>query len=308
MANQQTNQQLLASMIEQQRLSHAYLFLGEEGTGRRQTAEWLACAILCPHQHHGEPCLTCSTCQRVMKHEHPDVWWLQPEGKNIRTQQITDLKKELSMSGMEGMRQVFIIERADTMTESAANQLLKFIEEPTSPFVAVLMATNRQQLLPTIISRCQSLYFSRQPRTQFQEQLEKAGIEASLVPVLSYLTSQVSEAEALSQDDLFLSLWKSVQEWYSLLVERQPMSFVYVQAQLMPHVKGRAKTMDAVRQQQQVLDLIMILARRDFVATEATIYRYLLELVEEARTKSKANVNFQHILEQIAYKMMKGGG
>lgn len=307
MANQVTNQQLLAKMNAHHRLSHAYIFAGEQGTGRFQTAQWLACDVLCPHTHDGEPCLTCQTCRRIMKEEHPDVWHIRPDGKTIRTQQITTLKKELSMSGLESNRQVFIIEQADAMTESAANQLLKFIEEPATPMLAILLVTNRAQLLPTIVSRCQLLTFSRPPLSSLEEGLKEAGVSSDLVTILPYLTSDVKEAISLSEDDAFQALWQDLKAWYVLLAERQPMSFVNVQATLMAHIKGRKKTTQAVVIHQRVLDLLMIMAKRDYMETKQPVYRDLLDYINEARQKSQANVNFQHVLEQLAYHMMKGG-
>lgn len=301
MVSSLSNQQLIARMIEKDRLSHAYIFSGSVGTGKKETAMWLACALFCQHKEQGEPCMNCDHCRRILNQEFPDVWYLSPTGKTIKTEQVSQLKRELSMSGLESRRQCFIIEHAETMTEAAANQLLKFIEEPDTPMVAILLTENIGQLLPTIISRCQVLQFTRPPQTAYEQQLKEAGISESLAHRLSYLTSNQEEAIALSKDEVFLKQEKVARQWYHQLVQKDLMSFVAVQTFI-----SDIEVTTGVHQL-QFLDLVTLCAKDHYLETQSTHDLKLLSGLEQARIKWKHHVNFQNILEQLAYYMLKGG-
>lgn len=306
MGSIQYNQTVLNQMIENHRLSHAFIFVGDKGTGKKETAEWFARRFYCEHVIDGNPCNQCDHCRRILNHDFPDYHYIQPEGKQIKVEQIAQLKRELSRSGLETKTQFFVIDQADTMTEASANQLLKFIEDPVTPFIAVLITTHTQKLLDTIVSRCQIVSFSRPLQQTLEEQLKARIEDDALAYTLSYLTAHQEEALALYEDPAFIELYQHVQEWYRYLVTRDPMSFVYVATTLLNDVKARAKTNEALLVQQQLLSLLMIQAKRDYMEQQKDVYRQLLDDIERAKLKLKSHVNFQHILEQLAYHMMKG--
>jgi DNA polymerase-3 subunit delta' len=139
-----------------QQLAHAFLFTGPAGRGQTLVADWLAMRLMCPNiDEDGQPDGTCHQCQRITNHEHPDVIEIKPDGKSIKVDQVRFLKEEFTKTAVEGQQKIFIINGADTMTSSAANGLLKFIEEPAPGQTAILIAENKAQLLPTIVSRTQ---------------------------------------------------------------------------------------------------------------------------------------------------------
>lgn len=120
-----------ASLIERGALAHAYLLVGNVNMGTVALATEVALRLFCPHQDdQGHPDRTCPECQRILSGNHPDVVVARPEGRQIKVDQVRYLKAEFSKTGVEGEKKVFIIEGAETLTGSAANSLLKFIEEP----------------------------------------------------------------------------------------------------------------------------------------------------------------------------------
>lgn len=287
-------QQRLNQQIEAQHLLHAFLFVGEQGTGKTETALWLAKRLFCLEVENGEPCGRCRNCLRISQNEFPDVIQVQPEGKGIKTQQIQLIQQEFSKSALESDQKVFIIHEADTMNESASNRLLKFIEEPPGPMLAILIATNESSILPTIRSRCQILRFTR-PRLQVENERDR---------LLYQLTSDQSQVEQLREDEAFLNQQKLIDEWWQLLVKRDWLAFVFVQQKLLKEFTVRAQSFDDRQAKQQLFDIMMIKAKQELVTTGDLFYDHLFQQAIEAKRKLEANVNFQSVCEQFAWRVI----
>ena len=150
----------LAEAQRDGRLSHAYLFVGPVGSGKMETATALAKARLCPQGGCGE----CDTCGRISRSTHPDVHWVEPEGVgSYLTEQIRDVISDTTLAPIRANHKVYIITRADLLRDQAANAFLKTLEEPPEDTSFVLLARSREAVLPTIVSRCQTLTFRRLP-------------------------------------------------------------------------------------------------------------------------------------------------
>lgn len=157
---QPTVMKMLKNSIVKGRLSHAYLFEGMKGTGKRETSLFLAKSIFCENPiDQFIPCESCHHCKRIESGNHPDVHMIEPDGLSIKKNQIKMLQEEFFKSGVESKKKLYILFHADRMTASAQNSLLKFLEEPNSETTAILITEQVQQILPTILSRCQIISF-----------------------------------------------------------------------------------------------------------------------------------------------------
>jgi len=151
---------LLRRALDQERLAHAYLFLGPEGVGKSLIARIFAEMLNCEGDT-ARPCGECVSCKKIEGGIHPDVTVLSPEGKSsqIGIDAIRRIGAAMPLKPYEGRTKVFIIDGADRMTEEAANSLLKTLEEPPKDTVIILIASNMFKLQPTIVSRCQKVLF-----------------------------------------------------------------------------------------------------------------------------------------------------
>ena len=145
------------------RLAHAYLITGRPGTGRMALALDLARLVNCIGD--GPPCSDCGQCDRVSRGLHADVQvvGLQESSDNGRTRvnigidQIRDCQRDISLKPFEGKCRVVIFDAAETMSAEASNALLKTLEEPPDHVLIVLLLRENARMLPTIVSRCQTI-------------------------------------------------------------------------------------------------------------------------------------------------------
>ena len=145
---------------ETQEMTHAWLFTGPPGSGRSSAAVAFAAALICPNNG----CGTCIDCRTAMAGGHADVEIIRTEGLSIKIDEVRELLQRVAWSPSVGGWRVVVMEDADRLTESAANAMLKAIEEPGTRTVWLLCAPTLHDVLPTIRSRCRHLQL-RTPST-----------------------------------------------------------------------------------------------------------------------------------------------
>lgn len=184
--------ELLSAAIRRDRVAPAYLFAGPQGVGRQRAAQAFLEALLCPPGSEQQRQL-----HRLRQGNHPDVLWLEPtylhQGKlltraqitaagahlpksrpQIRLEQIRELARFVGRPPLIAHRAVVILTEAETMAESAANGLLKTLEEPGQA-ILILIAPGPDALLPTLVSRCQRIPFHRLSDEQMALVLAQVG-------------------------------------------------------------------------------------------------------------------------------------
>lgn len=162
--------QFLCQAVKGGKLSHSYLFSGAEGSGRRQAALALAKAMVC--EHHG--CNKCEECVRVDRNSHPDVVVLAPESATgYLIGQIKQVISQMSLAPVRGRAKVYIFTQADRLKGTAANALLKTIEEPPEQVMFIFIAPSRESVLNTIVSRCQQVPFHTLSQQMAEREVER---------------------------------------------------------------------------------------------------------------------------------------
>lgn len=310
--------------IDHEELAHAYLFVGPSGSGKHELAQWLALRLFCRHVQEGQPDLTCPECQRILSGNHPDVVTAHADGRQIKIDQIRHIKAEFAKTGMEGQRKVFIIEDADKMTVSAANSLLKFIEEPGPGIYIFLLTNNKNAVLPTIQSRTQVIELQPLNKEITNQMLDQQGIPEYLRPVVLGLTDSATQAAEWCTNDWLAKAIDAVVHWFQEIGQGDPIAFVDVQTVM----KGLATDRE---HQSVMLDLMALIWRDALVlkSTQATksvhlyfaqwqqiisqvITRYSVtavirasEVTLEAHRLMEQNMSFQNVVEQQTLRILQ---
>ena len=150
-------QETLAAFVNGGRFPHALLLEGPEGSGRRTFAREIAAALFCRGEH--KPCGSCNQCRKVLERNHPDVEYYGGDGsrRSFHIDTIRQLRQNAWLLPGEAPCRVCVLCGAENMTDQAQNALLKILEEPPEHTVFILTAENRAMLLPTILSRVQTI-------------------------------------------------------------------------------------------------------------------------------------------------------
>jgi len=170
---------VLSSAIRQGRTSHAYLFSGPRGVGKTTMARLLAMAVNCEAEATLRPCGECESCRLVQLGSHPDVMELDAASHNS-VEDVRDLRERVGLASLRGGKRVWILDEAHMLTKSAANALLKTLEEPPPGLVFILATTEPERLPPTILSRCQHFRFRRLTDEQIAGKLTRLSADANV--------------------------------------------------------------------------------------------------------------------------------
>jgi len=168
--------QTLKNAIEQNRLAHAYLFVGPRGTGKTSTARILAKALNCVKGPTVNPCGECDVCREIAQGNSLDV--LEIDGaSNNGVEQVRELRENVRFAPTHGKYKIYIIDEVHMLTSAAFNALLKTLEEPPEHVKFVFATTEPQKVLPTILSRCQRFDLRRIPAPLISRHLQHIASE-----------------------------------------------------------------------------------------------------------------------------------
>lgn len=226
---------ILRRMLKNSRVPHSLLFASEEGVGKKHFALELAKSFICQSLADFEACDKCANCKRADKFnfpksddrdahkqvvfsEFPDIGQVIPYNKNILVDAIRDLEKEANYRPYEAKARFFIIDDADKMNNQASNALLKTLEEPAETTYLFLITSRPDALLPTILSRCQTLRFAPIPAIEIEKHLletkQFAIDDAELLSLLSNgnigLAKTLDLPKFREQRDLMLKVLQSL--------------------------------------------------------------------------------------------------
>ena len=169
---------LLRQNIASDKVRHAYLLTGPDGVGKRTLAMRFAQALNCTDPPEpGDFCGQCRACQFIRRKQYPDLHIVEAEsvGGILKVEHIRELQHQLALSPYEGKKRVALLLRFHEANASAANALLKTLEEPAPSVVLLLTAQSQEALLQTISSRCETLPLRDVPREQIEAALKIRG-------------------------------------------------------------------------------------------------------------------------------------
>ena len=221
---QEKAKRILRLAFAKGKTSHAYLFQGPEGVGKKLAARAFAAFLHCQAVGREESCGQCPSCRKTASGNHPDYSVIEPSGTQIKIEQIRELKKSLSYPPVEaGDRVVVLPDIHQTMQRAeVANSLLKTLEEPPAHTVFILTAVEAAGILPTIISRCQVIPFYALPYQQVAEVLTAEGVPPDQAYALASIAEgSLGRAKELAKTDL-LELRKTIVEGLIGLTTSQP--------------------------------------------------------------------------------------
>lgn len=246
-------EKLLQQHIAMQQVRHAYLFTGPEGVGRRTLALRFAQALNCLQSPSpGLPCGECRNCTQLERRQHPDLTILQTEedASTIKVDQVRDLQHALSLAPYEATYRIALLLNFQQATESAQNALLKTLEEPNPKVILLVTADMAENLLATIVSRCETLHLRPTSPGELADALmHREGLDAEQADLLAHVSGgRPGYALRLLRE---VELMERRRQWLDDLLQLLPASrrerFAYVEAKF-PRGNERSETRETMRE------------------------------------------------------------
>ncbi len=192
----------LKTAIASQRLAHAYLFCGPRGVGKTTCARIFAKAINCQHpKGDGEPCNECESCAAFNEQRSYNIMELDAASNNS-VEDIHTVIKQVQIPPQVGRYRVFIIDEVHMLSNAAFNAFLKTLEEPPEYAIFILATTEKQKIIPTILSRCQIYDFARITVPDIVEQLERVAADQGIEAEGAALNVIAQKADGAMRDAL----------------------------------------------------------------------------------------------------------
>lgn len=226
--------EMLKEHIRRDSVRHAYLICGPSGVGRRSLALRFAQALNCPNQKSpGEPCGKCKTCQQIERMQYADLSVIQAEkeGGTLKVEQVRAIRQNLVLRPYQGKYRVALFLRFEEANANSGNALLKTLEEAPSQVVLILTAGSPEQLLPTIVSRCEVMRLRPLPVKVVEATLQERGAEKAVASLLAHVSGgRPGYALRLVEDKKALDFRsRRLDELKSLLKSTRRERFVYAE-------------------------------------------------------------------------------
>lgn len=314
--------QTFLNSFRKKHLSHAYLIVGNPGTPLLETAKFFAKSILCDNPS-PLACDSCITCIRIDDDNYPDFVVMDGEKGSIKKDEVEKIETQFEKTAFETKgKKIYILHLVENMTLQAVNGILKFLEEPGSEIYAFLTTNNESIILPTIISRCQTLHLKQIDRQEVINSAIEIGVEQDDAELLSYFYNDPDLIQSYLEDDDnkddYLDAKKALVELLNSLKEEDyRTSIFYTQTYIIPQVRSLPEArffFDMLGQAFE--DMVNIKhSKEPILKSYDTILRELafklphledslLEILKD-RNLLNSNVNISLLLDNLILKIAK---
>lgn len=276
----------LKKSINNNQISHSYLFVGIEGIGKKMLATELAKAILCLNDN--KYCNNCKSCVEFDGNNNPDFLYIEPDGNSLKIEQIREMQKKAQEKPIISNKKVYIIDNADKMTVEAQNSLLKTLEEPPEFVTIILIGSNENAFLTTIKSRCMIIRFNSVDNKTMTEYLQSQGIENVTENMLELFQGSIGKAiELKDKQEEYLKIEKMIEN-----ISNYDLIDITKNAEILYQTKEEIMEM---------LDYINIVLLR--LSRNNTKYTNCIKIVENTKKRLKQNANYDMCIDNMLLKL-----
>ena len=296
----------LTNSINKDKVSHAYLFEGMNGVGKKTLAKEFAKTLI-----------------KVDKLENsPDYISIEPEGSSIKIAQIRKLQTDVLVKPHSDYK-IYIINKAEKMTVESQNALLKTLEEPPAYVIIILITSNKNSLLDTIKSRCEIIKFLPVSFIQTKKYLEDMGIEERKASILStFSRGSISKALELSESADFMLMREDIQNNIQTLLEKNVVEIIELPSNYDKYKDNIIEVLDMmINYFRDIMmlkenigkDMIINIDKITYVQNMSKKINYsqvskIIDIIEETKKKLKSNCNFNLSIQVMAlniYEVIK---
>lgn len=280
--------ELLINAVKSGKESHSYLFVGQEGIGKKIIAKEFAKMILCTDKEN-KYCNKCKSCIEFNGGNNPDFQIIEPDGNSLKIEQIREFENSVAEKPIISNKKVYIINDSDKMTQEAQNSLLKTLEEPPEYVTIILIGSNESAYLDTIKSRCMVLHFKKIAEDDIKEYLKnnyKTDIENPVM--LEAFQGSIGKAIEL------LDKQEEYEQIENVILNLQKEDKIDLLNNAEPIYKAKDDKFE-------MLDFINIILLN--LAKKNGKYANCIDIVEDTKKRLKSNANYDMSIDNMLLKL-----
>ena len=292
LGNQKTKE-ILERTITSNRASHSYMFLGQEGIGKKLIAKEFAKAILCLDENKKEQSLYCEKCKSCIEfssNNNPDYIYLEPEETKIKIDQIRNMQIKVAEKPIISQNKVYIIDDADTMTNEAQNCLLKTLEEPPEYVTIILIGKNEDNFLTTIKSRCTKIYFEKISNEELRKYLLKNNIQNVSDELLEMSDGSIKKLLEITENE---ESYRSIE---SIINKLDKCDII----EILNDAVNLYKSKDTINSILENINIMLLKKSK----TNSKFAR-CIKVVEDTKKRLKANGNYDMCIDNLLFSMWR---
>ena len=284
----------LQEIIDNNTISHSYMFVGIDGIGKKLIAKEFARKILCLNKQN-QNCATCDSCIKFNSSNNPDFLEIFPDGNSIKIAQMREMQEKVYQKPIVSDKKVFIIDQVEKMTEEAQNSLLKTLEEPPEYMVIILITSNENKLLNTVKSRCIRINFTGLSKQDITKYAGAHQINISSQNLLEMCGGSIGKLEKINEniDDynsLELATNKLIDGKLKNVVEEMNcFNILYESKEII----------------QDLLDYMTVLIYLHISKEKDYRQKFLntIKLIEETKQRLNSNTNYDMSIDNLLFKI-----
>ena len=278
----------LQKSIEQDKVSHSYLFVGIEGIGKQMIAKEFAQMILCTSDTI-KGCHQCKSCIEFQSENHPDFLYIEPDGNSIKIEQIRYLQRKIQEKPIISNQKVYIINDADRMTTEAQNCLLKTLEEPPEYSTIILIGSNENAFLNTIKSRCMIISFQPIPSNEIKKYIKETyGISSVSPNMLQAFQGSIGKAVVLKDKQ---DSYQKIEEMIKQLDKKDILDILTLGEELYTN-------RDEIKNILEYINIILF-----NIAKENIKYINCIPIIEDTKKRLNQNGNYDMCIDNMIFNM-----
>ena len=296
----------MINSIKNGKINHAYMFEGIEGVGKETFANELAALLL----------------EGNNLENIPDCIRIKPDGNSIKIAQIRNLQSDIVIKPHKKYK-IYIIDKAEKMTVEAQNALLKTLEEPPEYAIIILIANNKESLLPTIKSRCEIIKFTPIPLVEIKGYLIGQGIESNRASLLSaFSRGSMKKALELASSNDFYEMKEDVQKYIEIIINKNMVEILDIPSQMDKYKSDSIAVLDMminyfrdimISKENIGKDMIINADKILFIQNMSNKITYsqvakIIDIIEDTKVKIKGNCNFSVSIQVMSlniYEVIK---
>lgn len=285
--NEKTKQDL-KTVLQNNKVSHSYMFIGDKGIGKYQFAKEFAKGILCLNEE--KPCGNCKSCIEFNNNNNPDYKYIGLEDESsIKIEAIRKMQEKVQELPIVSSKKVYIIDDSEYMTKEAQNCLLKTIEEPPEFVTVILITSNENKILNTIKSRCLKIYFSNINNNELKQFLmAKYKINNISENMLRAYNGSIGKALKIHENE---ALYKQIEvvfnniENYNIITAIKNLEVLY-------------KAKENINELLDYINVLLIYKAKDNIK-----YVDYIKEVENTKRKLNSNCNYDMSIDSLLFKI-----